>query len=85
MCHLEEICRADLLEHALRQATRNGGAPGVDGQTIGSITGTPEQRQRWLKALQEKLQSKKRIGQARYGGFTFPRATAANGRWAYPR
>src|SRR5437667_9445778 len=31
-----ELTRLDLLEHALRLVERNGGAPGVDGQTIQS-------------------------------------------------
>lgn len=53
-----EIYRTDLLEHALRLVARNGGAPGVDGQTIGAITGTPERRQSWMATLQRELQTK---------------------------
>jgi len=53
-----EIYRTDLLGHALRLVARNGGAPGVDGQTIDSITATPEKRQHWLDALQRELQTK---------------------------
>jgi len=37
-----ELTRRDLLEHALRLVVANGGAPGVDGQTIDSIMATPE-------------------------------------------
>ncbi len=53
-----EICRRDILEHALRLVARNGGAPGVDGQSIGSIMATPESQQRWLETLQRELQTK---------------------------
>jgi len=53
-----ELGRRDLLEHALELVQRNGGAPGIDGQTIESITGTPETRQQWLEALQREVQTK---------------------------
>ncbi len=53
-----ELYRRDILEHALRLVARNGGAPGVDGQTIGSITATPETRRVWLDQLQGELQTK---------------------------
>ena len=53
-----EIYRQDLLEHALRLVVRNGGAPGVDGQTIGSITATPASQQAWLDTLRRELQTK---------------------------
>src|SRR5262249_9544639 len=43
-----ELTRLDLLEHALKLVQRNGGAPGVDGQTIDSITAKPEIRNQWL-------------------------------------
>jgi len=53
-----ELTRRDLLEHALRLAVRNGGAPGVDGQTLGHITATPEMRSHWLTGLEEELKTK---------------------------
>ena len=53
-----ELTRADLLEYALQLIERNGGAPGVDGQTIDSITATPEGRKQWLQALQQELKTK---------------------------
>jgi hypothetical protein len=53
-----ELTRRDLLEHALRLAVRNGGAPGVDGQTLGHITATPETRSHWLTGLEEELKTK---------------------------
>src|SRR6266705_4483710 len=37
-----ELTRLDLLEYALQLVERNGGAPGVDGQTLQSITARPE-------------------------------------------
>jgi RNA-directed DNA polymerase len=53
-----ELTRLELLEHALLLVERNGGAPGVDGQTIQSIKATPEGRRQWLGQLQKELQSK---------------------------
>jgi RNA-directed DNA polymerase len=53
-----ELTRSDLLEHALQLVERNGGARGVDGQSIASITATPERRDNWLKSLQRELQAK---------------------------
>jgi RNA-directed DNA polymerase len=52
-----ELTRGDLLEHAFELVARNGGAPGVDGQTIDSIRATPETRNQWLTALQKELQT----------------------------
>jgi len=53
-----ELYRRDILEPALQLVARNGGAPGVDGQTIGSITATPDTQRGWLDALQQELQTK---------------------------
>jgi group II intron reverse transcriptase/maturase len=53
-----ELTRLDLLEYALELVERNGGSPGIDGQTIESITAKPESRQQWLKQLQGELQAK---------------------------
>ena len=53
-----ELTRLDLLEHALQLVERNGGAAGVDGQTIQSITAKPAIRQQWLEQLQRELQTK---------------------------
>jgi RNA-directed DNA polymerase len=52
-----ELTRRDLLEHAFELVARNGGAPGVDGQSIGSIRAEPETRERWWTALQRELQT----------------------------
>jgi RNA-directed DNA polymerase len=52
-----ELTRRDLLEHAFELVARNGGAPGVDGQSIGSIRAEPETRERWLSALQRELRT----------------------------
>jgi group II intron reverse transcriptase/maturase len=43
------------LEYALQLVERNGGAAGVDGQTIESITAKPEIRQQWLEQLWREL------------------------------
>lgn len=53
-----ELTRMNLLEYALQLVQRNGGAPGVDGQSIQSITATPETRKAWLEQLQKELQTK---------------------------
>ena len=53
-----ERTRADRLEHALELVARNGGAPGVDGQTIEAITARPETRTHWLAGLHRELQTK---------------------------
>src|SRR5207247_8902999 len=52
-----EITARDIREHGLRLVARNGGAPGVDGQTIGSIVGEAETRNRWLDTLAEELRT----------------------------
>lgn len=53
-----DIRRRDILEQALQRVARNGGAPGVDGQTIKSIVEKEETRRQWLDALQEELKTK---------------------------
>jgi group II intron reverse transcriptase/maturase len=53
-----ELTRRDLLEHALRLVRRNGGVPGVDGESLSHIAATPVAQARWLDALQEELQTK---------------------------
>ena len=53
-----ELSRRDLLEHALRLVVRNGGAPGVDGESLSHITVTPTTQARWLDTLQEELKTK---------------------------
>src|SRR5947209_4490547 len=53
-----ELTRLDLLEYALQMVERNGGSPGIDGQTLQSITARPETRQQWLEQLQRELQTK---------------------------
>ena len=39
-----ELTPLDLLEYALQLVERKGGSPGMDGQTIQSITAKPEIR-----------------------------------------
>jgi RNA-directed DNA polymerase len=52
-----ELTRLDLLEYALQLVERNGGAAGIDGETIESISAKPESRQQWLEQLQRELQT----------------------------
>lgn len=52
-----EMTRRDLLEHAFQLVASNGGAPGVDGETLQFITATPETRDQWLTQLQKELQT----------------------------
>lgn len=53
-----EISRGDILEHALRLVARNGGAAGIDGQTIEEITASPEVKAHWLEHLQQELRAR---------------------------
>jgi RNA-directed DNA polymerase len=53
-----ELTRGDLLEYALRLVARNGGAPGVDGQSIADIAAKDQIRPPWLEELQKELQNK---------------------------
>lgn len=52
-----ELARRDLLEHAFRLVARNGGAPGIDGESLEQIQATPETQARWLDTVQEELKS----------------------------
>jgi RNA-directed DNA polymerase len=52
-----DIMRPDVLDYALRVVSSNGGAPGVDGQTIAQIKENAEGRRRWLEELQAELKN----------------------------
>ncbi len=54
-----ELLRQDVLKAALEVQIRNGGAPGVDGETVESIKATPEKHQQWLEELREELRTKR--------------------------
>jgi RNA-directed DNA polymerase len=54
-----DIMRRDLLEHALQRVARNKGGPGMDGQTVKSITQNEEAKRQWLDVLHEELKTKK--------------------------
>lgn len=51
----DKLCRMDVLEHAYACNRRNGGAPGVDGQTFEQIEAQGVDR--WLAELQEELRT----------------------------
>lgn len=53
-----EICRRDVLEHALQRVAFNGGAPGCDGECLQDILVSPENKERWLDGLQRRLATK---------------------------
>lgn len=50
-----ELLRKDVLESALDAQIRNGGGPGVDGESLARVQSN---RHRWLDALQEELKAK---------------------------
>jgi group II intron reverse transcriptase/maturase len=52
------VLRKDVLAAALDAVVENGGAPGVDGERLETITATPESREQWLEALRGELQAK---------------------------
>jgi RNA-directed DNA polymerase len=54
-----ELLRQDVLNAALEVQIRNGGASGVDGETLESINATPQKRQQWLERLREELKTKR--------------------------
>ncbi len=54
-----ELLRRDVLATALEVQIRNDGGAGVDGQTLASINGSTEQREKWLNGLQEELKTKR--------------------------
>lgn len=53
-----EVLRRDVLAAALEAVVENGGAPGVDGVSLKTITATVERREQWLEALRGELQAK---------------------------
>jgi len=52
------VQRADVLKEAWRRVKANGGAAGVDGETIEELAGSPEREAAWLSALREELHHK---------------------------
>jgi hypothetical protein len=53
-----ELLREDVLSAALEVQVRNGGAPGVDGETLESVNAKSEVRQQWLARLREERRTK---------------------------
>src|SRR5947207_12512398 len=48
-----ELLRQDVLNAELEVQVRNGGAPGVDGETTKPLNASPETRQEWLPRRHE--------------------------------
>jgi group II intron reverse transcriptase/maturase len=53
------VLRQDVLKAAFTAVKENGGAPGVDGQTLASIVATEEGKQKWLEDLRVELKEKR--------------------------
>ena len=53
-----EVLRRDVLQAALVAVAENGGAPGVDGESLETITASAQSREQWLEALREELHAK---------------------------
>ena len=53
-----DILRRDVLEHALERVARNGGAPGVDGETIERVRATAAGKQQWIEGMERELREK---------------------------
>ena len=53
-----DVCRADVLVTALAQVLANGGAPGVDGQTVEELATDEQRRAVWLSELEGELRGK---------------------------
>ena len=53
-----ELLRRDVLDTALTTQERNGGAEGMDGESLASIHATPAARQQWLDCLRGELKAK---------------------------
>ena len=54
-----EVQCKDVLEAAFEAVSENGGAPGVDGESLESILRTAEDKERWMEALHLELKEKR--------------------------
>ena len=54
-----EVQRKDVLEAAFEAVSENDGAPGVDGESLESISKTAEGRESWIEALHLELKEKR--------------------------
>jgi hypothetical protein len=92
------VLRKDVLAAALDAVAENGGAPGVDGESLRTITATPESREQWLETLRGELQAKtyrpseEEEGNREAGGWASRRCVASgspkaagvgNAHWGY--
>jgi group II intron reverse transcriptase/maturase len=53
-----DICRADVIETAMRAVAANGGGAGVDGEQITAYTASDEAWKQWRDKLQQELRTK---------------------------
>jgi len=53
-----EVLRADVLETAWQRVAANGGAAGVDGETIEAVALNPERKAIWMEEIRKELRSK---------------------------
>jgi len=54
-----EVLRRDVLAAALGAVVSNGGAPGVDGESLTRIVATAQSKEQWLESLHEELRTKR--------------------------
>jgi hypothetical protein len=81
----DRIYRPDTLEAAWHAVRQNGGAPGVDGQTIEEIEATGEGLVRFLDEIQQSLGTKSYRPSAVRRVWIPPKPTGSSDPWAYRR
>ena len=74
----DKVYRRDVLAWAYVRCLRNGGVPGVDGQSFDDIEKSG--RDQWLDELADELR-KERTNPGRSGACSSPKGMASKGRW----